>query len=134
MLRWHRLAALLVNEVTLLPAVLPLTPAPTLLDRLLTRRRNCWTHTVCGRRWWKRNAQWMTECRLMTANRSMVGVLGEFAALADIGLTERHDMLRMSLRLATTPCGPLYRRHVSPNWELAALFAGMSGPGMSSDG
>jgi hypothetical protein len=29
----------------------------------------------------------------------------------------------LSLQLATTPCGPLYKGHVSPDRELAALVA-----------
>jgi len=36
-LRWRRPAALLVNELTLLPLVMPLAPAKTLLTRLRTR-------------------------------------------------------------------------------------------------
>jgi len=32
-------------------------------------------------------------------------------------------LLGLSVRLAGTPCGPLYKRDVSPDRELAALLA-----------
>lgn len=31
------------------------------------------------------------------------------------------ELLQLSLRLARTPCGPLFGRHVSPDRELIAL-------------
>ena len=34
---------------------------------------------------------------------------------------DEHDLLSLSLRLAETPCGPLYKRHISPDRELAAI-------------
>jgi hypothetical protein len=33
------------------------------------------------------------------------------------------DLVALSVRLAHTPCGPLYQRKVSPDRELAALVA-----------
>lgn len=60
-----------------------------------------------------------------TANRSLVGSMNEFAYLADVHRTEcpaEPDLLQLSLRLSTVPCGPLYARHVSPDQELAALL------------
>jgi hypothetical protein len=67
----------------------------------------------------------MDECRLAkTANRSVVGIMNEFTLLAeawrDAGAP---DLQELSLRLAETPCGPLYQRHISPGRELAALVA-----------
>ena len=57
-----------------------------------------------------------------TANRSLVGVMNEFAHLADL---DRAKDLDLSMRRATTPCGPLLQRHVSLERELAALIAGL---------
>jgi len=37
------------------------------------------------------------------------------------------DLVVLSLRLAKTPCGPLYGRHVSPDHELAAVAARLAG-------
>ena len=34
------------------------------------------------------------------------------------------DLMALSLRLAETPCSPLYKRHISPDRELSALVAG----------
>jgi hypothetical protein len=31
------------------------------------------------------------------------------------------DLPGLAMRLATTPCGPLYRKNISPDRELAAL-------------
>lgn len=134
-LRWRRPAALLVNEVTLLPAVLPMAPARRLLDRLPDAVAELLdAHGVPAPVVEAERAR-MTECRVApTANRSVVGVLSEFGALAGIEPTERDDLLRLSLRLARTPCGPLYRRHVSPDRELAALVAGLPGGGTSPGG
>ena len=65
----------------------------------------------------------MTEVRVApTADRSSVGVLNEFARLADWHRTDIDDLLDLSLRLATSPLGPLYRRRISPDRELAALI------------
>jgi hypothetical protein len=49
-----------------------------------------------------------------TANRSVVGIMNEFTYLA--------------MRLATTPCGPLYGKHVSPDRELGALLHSIAPP------
>ena len=59
-----------------------------------------------------------------TANRSVVGIMNEFSYLADAyrGQQPRPDLIGLALRLAATPCGPLYQRHVSPDRELAAYL------------
>jgi hypothetical protein len=55
-------------------------------------------------------------------------MLNEFVLLSahhlrdpNLGLTE------LSVSLARTPCGPLYKRHVSPDRELAALLQSNDG-------
>lgn len=59
-----------------------------------------------------------------TASRSVVGVMNEFTALAGAyGHDQVDNLLGLSVRLASTPCGPLYRRQISPDRELAALVA-----------
>jgi hypothetical protein len=67
----------------------------------------------------------MQDCRLAgTANRSVVGVMNEFTFLAATSRGEggQRDLLDLSLQLARTPCGPLYRKNVSPDRELAELL------------
>jgi hypothetical protein len=50
--------------------------------------------------------------------------MNEFSHLADVYRAQqpRPDLLSLALRLAATPCGPLYARHVSPDRELAAYL------------
>jgi hypothetical protein len=63
-----------------------------------------------------------------TANRSVVGMLNEFAFLAET-FTEHHDgrdLVQLSKRLAHTPCGPLRSRSGFPDVELAAVVASTS--------
>jgi len=52
-----------------------------------------------------------------TANRSVLGTMNDFAYLAEAQPTAKNptDLLELSLRLARTPCGPLYRSNVSPD-------------------
>ena len=70
---WKPQVALFVNESTLVPVLMPLAPAATVIDRFP-------------------------------------------AALATLPEA-------LGLRLAQTPCGPLFGRHGSPDRELAALTA-----------
>jgi hypothetical protein len=48
--------------------------------------------------------------------------MNEFTFLADTFRdgSPKPDLLDLALRLAATPCGPLYKSHVSPDRELAA--------------
>jgi hypothetical protein len=62
-----------------------------------------------------------------TASRSVLGVMNEFAYLADV---DRHaggggGLVALSVRLAHTPTSPLYKRHVRPDLELRALVDGL---------
>jgi hypothetical protein len=123
-LRWRRPVALLVNEATLLPLLTPLAPVRTLLERIpgavaeLLAAHHLPAAVVEAER------AAMTEVRLTrTASRSILGVQNEFAYLADVNRADNDGLLELSLRLAVTPLGPLYRRHVSPDRELAVLVA-----------
>lgn len=123
---WKPQVALFVNESTLLPVLMSLAPAATLLGRFpqqlgaVLAAHGTAEEVVDG------EVEQMAEYRLAkTANRSVVGVMNEFTYLADVHRSKDSapDLLGLSLRLATTPCGPLYARHVSPDRELAALAA-----------
>ena len=65
-----------------------------------------------------------------TANRSVVGIMNEFTFLARAyrGDTPAPDLLALAIGLATTPCGPLYSKHISPDRELAALLRSFAPP------
>jgi hypothetical protein len=121
-----RQVALLVNERTLLPVLMPLAPAATLLDRLPDHVATVLEAHRAPETLITAETEHMRHGRVApTANRSVVGSMDEFAYLADIYRTDcpaDPDLLELSLRLSTVPCGPLYSRHVSPDRELAALL------------
>lgn len=62
--------------------------------------------------------------RAKTANRSVVGSMTKFVHMAEhvTRLTGMTDLVDLSVRLADTPCSPLYDRHTSPDREVAALI------------
>jgi hypothetical protein len=125
-LRWRRPSALSVNERTLLPLVLPLAPAKMLLNRLPDALAELLSaHGVPAPLIEAEHAEALDHRVAPTANRSLVGVMNEFAFLADAHQVEEPDLVRLSTKLATTPCGPLFQRHISPDRELAALIAGL---------
>ena len=131
---WHATAlpwrpqqlALIVNDQTLLPVLLPLAPAKTMLDRfphqlaeVLTALR---THPDDLTRIVDACATYRTA---PTSSRSVIGSMNEFTHLAS---RHRHELgtnahlIALSARLAHTPCGPLYKRRVTPAEELKALL------------
>jgi hypothetical protein len=65
-----------------------------------------------------------------TASRSVVGIMNEFTFLAETyrGDTPAPDLLALATGLATTPCGPLYSKHISPDRELDALLRSVAPP------
>jgi hypothetical protein len=123
---WRPQVALFVSESTLLPVLVPFAPATTLLDRfpgsLLTHLQ---AHGA-PRDFTRVELAEMQPCRVgKTASRSVLGVMNEFGFLAGAhNQAGESDLLALSMALAETPCGPLYKRHVSPDRELAALLRG----------
>ena len=116
---------LLVNEETLLPVLMPLAPGATVAARIgLEIAAALATHrapeTVIDG-----ELSQMRDCRFgPTANRSVVGIMNEFAYLADV---YRHSdpsrsLAELGQKLAETPCSPLYRRRVRPDRELEAFL------------
>ncbi len=121
---WKSRVALFVNESTLLPVLMPFAPAASVIDRFpATVATVLGAHGV-SRTFMERELVGMSEHRLAkTTNRSVVGIMNEFAhlGLAYPLLNGIQDLVALSLWLAETPCGPLYNRHGSPDRELAAL-------------
>jgi hypothetical protein len=54
---------------------------------------------------------------------ALIGTMTEFGFLAEAWAPDRGqpDLVGLALRLAHTPCGPLHKRHIGPDRELAAL-------------
>lgn len=128
--RWRPEVALFVNESTLLPVMVALAPARTLLGRFPTAVAEVLgAHHVPGELIDREVAELAGGLRMEpTTNRGVVGVMNEFSNLADAARGDyADDLLALSVRLAATPCGPLYRRHVSPDRELASLVAECTG-------
>jgi len=58
-----------------------------------------------------------------TSNRSVVGIMNQFSYQSEVYREhlETKDLLALSLKLAETPCSPLYKSAISPDRELLAL-------------
>lgn len=122
---WRPQVALLVNERTLLPLLMPLAPAATLLERLPS-----WIDVTLDAHGVPRTfidtelAHAVDIGLAKTNSRSVLGVMNEFARLADWQketVTSDEDLAAVALELSEVPTSPLYKRHVSPDRELAAV-------------
>lgn len=121
---WRPQAALLVSEVTLLPVLMPLAPAANLLQRLGLEVAAVLAAHGAPAGFIDAELRAMDQVRLAkTASRSVVGIMNDFTRLADTYRQDEPDLLALAVRLAATPCSPLYQRHISPDRELAALVA-----------
>jgi hypothetical protein len=128
---WKPQVALFVNEPTLLPVLMPLAPATTLLARFPHQVATVLAAHGTPDTIIAAELRQMHEHRLAkTANRSVVGIMNEFTYLAEAYRddTPAPDLLALAMRLATTPCGPLYSKHVSPDRELDALVRSITPP------
>lgn len=124
-LPWRPQVALLVNESTLLPVLMPLAPAATLLDRIGEHVATVLAAHQAPDTVIEDELRHMRDHRIAgTANRSVVGIMNEFTYLATTYRDNNPDQspLDLSLRLAGTPCSPLYGKNVSPDRELAAVL------------
>jgi len=65
-----------------------------------------------------------------TASRSILGIINEFTYLGGFMRDELgpDDLLQIALELSETPCGPLYKRCVSPDRELRAVVNKLARP------
>jgi hypothetical protein len=127
---WRPHVALFVSEMTLLPVLVPFAPAATLIDRSPTALVAQLQAFEVRRSFTEAELAEMEPRRLAkTASRSVLGVMNEFKYLADVyaKIDGESNLLALSMRLAETPCGPLCKRHISPDRELAALVTSSSG-------
>jgi hypothetical protein len=128
---WRPQVALFVSEPTLLPVLMPLAPAATVLARFPEQVAAVLAAHGTPDAVIDEEQRQMRDRRLAkTANRSVVGIMNEFTYLAESyrGDTAAPDLLALAVRLAATPCGPLYSKHVSPDRELAALVRSVAPP------
>jgi hypothetical protein len=126
---WRPQVVLLVNEPTLLPVLMPLAPAATLAARIPAQIAAVLSAHGAPVPIVDEEVRRMQDWRIgPTANRSVVGIMNEFTFLAEAWCDDRSrpDLPALALRLARTPCGPLYRKHISPDRELAALLGSLT--------
>ena len=121
---WRPQVALFVNDRTLLPVLIPMAPAATIVQRFVAGMLDTFRDYGLDPRFVEAEVEQMTAHRLAkTASRSVLGVMNEFKIMADDYLQRADDVEldELALWLAQTPCGPLYKRHVSPDRELRAV-------------
>jgi hypothetical protein len=115
---WRPQVALFVNEATLLPVLMPLAPAANLLERF-----NAWldrtleAHDV-PRSFIDAELAGAGEISLAKTNsRTILGVMNEFARLADWRrdeVADEHDLVALAVDLAPHPHEPALRRSRVP--------------------
>jgi hypothetical protein len=123
---WKPQVALLVNERTLYPVLMPLAPAANLMERFPDSLRQTLQAGAVAAEFVESEIAAMGDGRYAkTASRSVIGIMNEFSYLAEADRAYRsiNDLVALALTLSETPCGPLYKRHVSPDRELDALVA-----------
>ncbi|WP_433610215.1 DUF6933 domain-containing protein [Dactylosporangium sp. CA-139114] len=121
---WRPDVLLLVNESTLLPVLLPLAPAATALSRAADQIAAVMATYGASDAIIAAELEQMLAHRIgTTANRSVVGIMNEFSSLADVYRDpgRQPNLDELAARLATTPCSPLYRTHISPDRAFTAL-------------
>ncbi|MCW3841677.1 hypothetical protein ONA70_16375 [Micromonospora yasonensis] len=128
LLPWRPQVALLVNERTLLPVLMALAPAATIPARVADQVGAVLAAHGVPDLVIRTEVDQMRQWDIApTANRSVVGIMNEFAFLADTWRdAAKPNLLDLAVRLAATPCSPLYKRHVRPDRELAAIVQQIS--------
>jgi hypothetical protein len=107
-LPWRPQMALLVNEQTLLPVLMPLAPATTMVQRIpgeILRVIQALDLSTMQIEAELDSMHVAVVCK--TASRSMLGTMNEFCFLAEgyRGIKGMLDPLSLSLTLAKVPCG-----------------------------
>jgi len=106
-LPWRPQVAILVNAQTLLPILTPLAPAKGLPGRLADIISTQMSQMGVPQQFIEAERREMLDVRVgPTVDRSVVGSMGEFIAMADYrrDSEEPDDLVEWSRRLAHTPC------------------------------
>lgn len=115
---------LAVNERTLLPVLVAAAPSATLVPRLRVGVRQVLGSLGVDRAHVEEEDAEMEHAIVSkTANRQVTGVMVDFAFLLEHWVDSDESPLDLSLRLAGTPCSPLYKSTVFPDKAALALFA-----------
>lgn len=107
---WKPQLALLVNERTLLPVMMPLAPAGSLPDRVGQEIARVLTRHGIDRDFVEWETVAMADVEVAkTTNRRVVGTMNEFVFEARVyrEYADVYDPLALAVRLAQTPCGAI---------------------------
>ena len=119
----RRQFVLCVSEQTLQPVVLPAAPIATLVPRLRVGVAQVLAAVgIADEDIANENAAMDDVVYGKTANRQVVGIMVDFASALELYVGDTPSLLEVSLRLAETPCSPLYKTHVSPDRATVAMF------------
>lgn len=121
---WRPRVALLVNQRTFVPVLMPLAPAATLLERAPEAIASVLRRHGADEAFIATELAAMGEARIGPTNdRSVVGVMNEFAFHGEVGWLRRGtDLEDLSVELAGRPIGPLNNRAGFPDRELAVVL------------
>ena len=123
---WKPQLALLVNERTLLPVVMPLAPATNLAQRFPDALARVLLALDIRQDRVKSELEKMGQVTYSkTSNRSVLGIMNQFTYQAEgyrdhFGLV---DPLALSVKLAGTPCSPLYKGAICPDLAVREVMA-----------
>jgi hypothetical protein len=118
---WRPQLALFVHQETLLPVLVPLAPASSLAERFPAHLATVLKALDVDAGFIDAQVAAMSKVQYAkTSNRSVLGIMNQFSFLAEgyRDYSETNDLLELSLKLANTPCSPLYKRETFPDKEL----------------
>ena len=121
----RRQLVLAISERTFLPVVITAAPANTIVARLRVELTEILrAMSIEGATIDEELAEMANVTVARTASRQVTGVLVDFSKLLAFWIEDGLPVVECSLKLAETPCSPLYKTTVSPDRATAALFAG----------
>jgi hypothetical protein len=122
---WKPQVALLVNELTLLPVLMPLAPAAELAKRFPDHLASVLLAHGAPHALIEHELKAMLDFQYAkSTNRSLIGMLNQFTYLAEgyRGYNQITDLNWLSMKLSETPCRPLHKKAISPDRELRRLI------------
>lgn len=120
----HQQLVLAASEKTLLPVVVLAAPNTTLIPRLRVAVADVLRALGISPGDIDREDAAMAESVYgKTTNKQVLGILVDLAKALPYHLDEVDSLVEASLKLAETPCSPLFKTTTSPDRTTRALFA-----------
>ena len=116
--------ALFINERTLLPVLMPLAPASSLVERFPQYLFKVLLSQGVSESFMQQELNYLDEvvyCK--STNRSIIGILNMFTYHLESyqSIHYANDWYELSMMMADTPCGPLYKSTITPGNALREL-------------